>query len=178
VKVGHLQRFPLERIRENLEVNVIGTLAMIQAVTPEMVKRKSGTIIIVTSLGGRVPLPFLSPYSMSKYALESAGAALDVELKPFGINVSMIEPGPFGTGFNEQNLAKKFSWMSDDSIYKNKLDYIEKSEKKYVMGMQNDDFSAVIDAMVKAVESHKPKLRYAVPKWMGLGVNLLRGFGK
>lgn len=44
--------------------------------------------------------------------------------------------------------------------------------------MQNDDFSAVIDAMVKAAESHKPKLRYAVPKWMGLGVNLLRGFGK
>lgn len=126
---GALAEIPLERIRENLEVNVIGTLAMIQAVTPEMLKRKSGTIIIVTSLGGRVPLPFLSPYSMSKYALESAGAALDVELKPFGINVSMIEPGPFGTGFNEQNLAKKFSWMSDDSIYKNKLDYIEKSEK-------------------------------------------------
>ncbi len=175
---GALVEVPLERIRENLEVNVIGTLAMIQAVAPEMVERKSGTIIIVTSLGGRVPLPFLSPYSMSKYALESAGAALDVELKPFGINVSMIEPGPFGTGFNEQNLAKKFDWMGDDSIYKNKLDYIEESEKKYVMGMQKDDFSAVIDAMVTAAESENPKLRYAIPKWMGLGVNLLRGFGK
>jgi len=174
---GALVEVPLDRVRRNLETNVIGTLAMIQAVAPQMIAKKSGTIIIVTSLAGRIPLPFLSPYSMTKYALESAGAGLSEELKPFNINVSMIEPGPYGTGFNEGNAAKKYDWMKENSLYKDHIPYIEKAEKKLVFSMQQDNIQPVIDAMVKAAESNKPKLRYAVPKWMGLGVNLLRGFG-
>lgn len=175
---GALIEVPLERIRQNLETNVIGTIAMIQAAAPKMVAKRRGTIIIVTSLAGRIPLPFLSPYSMSKYALESAGAGLYEELKPFNVAVSMIEPGPYGTGFNESNMSKKFAWMKEDSLYKEHIDYIEKSEKKLVLSLQKNDFTPVVDAMVKVAEHNKPKLRYAVPKWMGLGVNLLRGFGQ
>ncbi len=175
---GALVEIPLERVRQNFETNVIGTLAMIQAVAPKMIDKRAGTIIIVTSLAGRIPLPFLSPYSMTKYALESAGAGLYEELKPFNINVSMIEPGPYGTGFNEENAAKKYNWMSDNSFYKHHIPYIEKTEKSLIFSRQIDDITPVINAMITATESKKPKLRYAVPKWMGLGVNLLRGFGK
>lgn len=174
---GALVEIPLERVRQNLETNVIGTLAVIQAVAPKMMAKKSGTIVIVTSLAGRVPMPFLSPYSMSKFALESAGAGLAEELKPFNVNVSMIEPGPYGTGFNENNIAKKYDWMTADSLYKDKIDEMKKIEKKLIFSMQKSDLKPVINAMVKASESKKPKLRYAVPKWMGLGVNILRGFG-
>ncbi|MFY0642433.1 MAG: SDR family oxidoreductase [Bermanella sp.] len=174
---GALVEIPIDRVRNNLETNVLGTLSMIQAVTPKMMKRKNGTIIMVTSLAGRVPLPFLSPYSMSKYALESAGAGLAEELKPFNIHVSMIEPGPYSTGFNEANMNKKYNWMKEDSLYRDKIDYIKKTENRLILRMQKSNFTPVIKAMVKAAESNKPKLRYAVPKWMGLGVNLLRGFG-
>ncbi|REL28181.1 SDR family NAD(P)-dependent oxidoreductase [Thalassotalea euphylliae] len=175
---GALVEVPLERIRNNLETNVIGTIAMIQAAAPKMMAKKSGTIIIVTSLVGRIPLPFLSPYSMTKFALESAGAGLAEELSPFGVNVSMIEPGPYGTGFNEANMEKKFSWMKPDSLYKDHKEYIAQVEQKSVLNMQSDNIQPVIDAMVKAAEHDKPKLRYAVPKWMGLAVNVMRGFGK
>jgi len=174
---GALVEVPLERIRQNLETNVVGTIAVIQAIAPKMMAKRSGTIVLITSLAGRVPMPFLSPYSMSKFALESAGAGLYEELKPFNVNVSMIEPGPYGTGFNEKNIAKKYDWMTDDSLYKDKISEMEKIEKKLIFSMQKSDFQPVIKAMVKASESNKPKLRYAVPKWMGIGVNLLRGFG-
>lgn len=175
---GALVEVPLERIRKNLETNVIGTIAMIQAAAPNMMHKRNGTIILVTSLAGRVPLPFLSPYSMSKYALESAGAALSEELKPFNVNVSMIEPGPYGTGFNEENMAKKYAWMDEHSLYQSHLDYIKKTEKRLILSMQQDDISPVINAMVRATEAKKPKLRYAVPTWMGIGVNILRGLGQ
>lgn len=175
---GPLVEVPLERVRQNMETNVIGTLAMIQAAAPKMMAKRNGTIMIVTSIVGRIPAPFLSPYSMSKFALESAGAGLAEELKPFDVNVTMIEPGPFGTGFNEGNMAKKKTWMQPDSLYKDHLDYITKVEQKTVLDMQNDDYSSVINAMVKAAEHDKPKLRYAAPTWMGLAVNAMRGFGK
>jgi len=174
---GALVEIPLERLRQNLETNVIGTIAVIQAVAPNMMTKKSGTIIIVTSLAGRIPMPFLSPYSMSKFALESAGAGLYEELKPFNVNVSMIEPGPYGTGFNESNTAKKHDWMTENSLYKDKIDEMEKIEKKLIFSRQKSNLQPVINAMITASESDQPKLRYAVPKWMGLGVNLLRGFG-
>ena len=175
---GPLVEIPLDRIRDNMETNVIGTIAMVQAAAPKMMAKGKGTIVLVTSIVGRIPLPFLSPYSMSKFALESAGAGLAEELKPFGVNVSMIEPGPFGTGFNEANMEKKFTWMKEDSLYKDHGDYIAGLEKKSVLDMQNDNYQAVVDTMVSVAENDKPKLRYAVPKWMGAAVNVMRGFGK
>lgn len=173
---GALAEVPLERIRRTLETNVIGSIGMVQAAVPELIKRGGGTIILVTSLAGRMPIPFLAPYGMTKFALECAGADLAVELQPFNIHVSMIEPGAFATGFNEAQIATKYSWMGPDSIYRDKKAYIEKNEGT-VLGLQSAKIEKVIQAMVKAAEAKKPKLRYAVPKWQGAGIQVLRGFG-
>ena len=142
-----------------------------------MIAKDGGTVILVTSLAGRMPIPFLAPYGLTKYALECVGADLAVELKPFNIKVAMIEPGAFGTGFNEAQLATKYSWMTENSIYKNLQGYIKKSEKT-VLGLQSDNTDKVVNTMVKAAEAKNPKLRYAVPKWQGIGVQLLRMLGQ
>lgn len=173
---GPLAEIPLERIRHNFETNVIGSLGMVQMAVPELIKRGGGTIVFVTSLAGRMPIPFLAPYGMTKYALEVAGADLAVELKPFNIAVTMIEPGAFSTGFNETQIATKYSWMGSDSIYRDQQALIEKNEQT-VLGLQSAKIEKVIEVLVAAVEAKKPKLRYAVPKWQGAGIQLLRAFG-
>lgn len=173
---GALAEVPLERIRRTLETNVVGSIGMVQAAVPELIKRGGGTIVLVTSLAGRMPIPFLAPYGMTKFALECAGAALAVELKPFKIHVSMVEPGAFATGFNEAQIATKYSWMGPNSIYRDKKAFIKKNEGT-VLGTQSGKIEQVIEAMITAAEARKPKLRYAVPKWQGAGIQLLRGLG-
>jgi short-subunit dehydrogenase len=173
---GALAEVPLDRIRRTLDTNVVGTIGMIQAAAPELIARGGGTIVIVTSLAGRMPIPFLGPYGLSKYALEAAGADLAVELKLFNIHVSMIEPGAYATGFNEAQIATKYSWMTPDSLYRDKVDFIKKNEQT-VMGLQSTKIEQVVRAMVTAAEAAKPKLRYAVPWWQGLGIRIMRAFG-
>lgn len=174
---GALAEVPLDRIRRTLETNVLGTIGMIQAAVPELIGRGGGTIVIVTSLAGRMAIPFLAPYGMTKYALEAAGADLAVELRPFNIRVSMIEPGAFATGFNEAQIATKYSWMKPDSIYRDQKAFIEKNER-IVMGLQSRKIEKVVAAMVTAAEAARPKLRYAVPWWQGLYIRILRGLGQ
>ena len=174
---GALAEVPLDRIRRTLETNIIGTIGMVQAAVPELISRGGGTIVIVTSLAGRMSIPFLAPYGMTKFALEVAGDDLAVELKPFNIHVSLIEPGSFATGFNEAQIATKYSWMTPTSIYSDKKDYIKKNEG-IVMGLQSSKIEKVVATMVKVAESSQPKLRYAVPAWQGAYIQLLRALGK
>ena len=174
---GALAEVPLDRIRRTLETNVIGTIGMIQAAVPELMKKGGGTIMIVTSLAGRMPIPFLAPYGMTKFALEVAGADLAVELKPFNIRVAMIEPGSFATGFNEAQIATKYVWMKPDSIYRDQKAFMKKNEG-IVMGLQSSRIGMVVSTMVRVAEMATPKIRYAVPKWQGVYVQLLRAFGQ
>ncbi len=174
---GALAEVPLDRIRRTFETNVIGTIGMIQAAVPELIAKGGGTIVLVTSLAGRMPIPFLAPYGMTKFALEVAGADLAVELKPFNIRVSMIEPGSFATGFNEAQIATKYSWMTPTSIYRDKKTFIEKNEG-IVRGMQSSKIEQVVATMVAVAESARPKLRYAVPTWQGAYVHALRALGR
>lgn len=174
---GALAEVPLDRIRRTFETNVLGTIGMVQAAVPELITRGGGTIVIVTSLAGRMAIPFLAPYGMTKFALEVAGADLAVELSPFNIRVSLVEPGSFATGFNEAQIATKYAWMRPDSIYRDKVDYIKKNEG-IVMGLQSSRIDQVVQAMVTAAEASRPRLRYAVPWWQGRYVQALRALGQ
>ena len=91
---GPLELLPIDEIRQVLEVNVLGAVAVTQAFLP-LLKAARGRIVNITSVAGRAALPFLGPYAASKFALEAISDSLRRELIPFGVKVIVIEPGNF-----------------------------------------------------------------------------------
>ncbi len=102
---GPLEEVPLERLREVLEVNVVGAVAVTQAFLP-LLRAGRGRIVNVSSVSGRVAPPFLGPYAASKFALEALSDALRVELRPWGLRVVLVEPGPVETPFWDKGHAE------------------------------------------------------------------------
>jgi NAD(P)-dependent dehydrogenase (short-subunit alcohol dehydrogenase family) len=93
---GPLEFLPLDDLRRQLEVNVIGQVALAQAVLPE-IRAATGRIVNIGSVGGRVAHPFIGPYHASKFAIEAITDSLRKELRPWGIHVVVVEPGSMAT---------------------------------------------------------------------------------
>src|ERR687894_214914 len=87
-----LEFIPVDRLRQQLEVNLIGQIAVTQAFLPAL-RRAGGRIVMMSSIGGRVALPLVGPYNASKFGLEGASDSLRRELRPHGVDVILIEPG-------------------------------------------------------------------------------------
>ncbi|TSE08299.1 MULTISPECIES: SDR family oxidoreductase [Aquimarina] len=95
--VGITEAYSVEQAKDQFETNFFGILRTTKAVAPYMRKQKEGLIINVTSLAGRLAFPYFGIYCASKHAVEAYSQALRYELAPFGVEVSVVEPGPFGT---------------------------------------------------------------------------------
>lgn len=94
--LGPIQTVPLDDVRRQLEVNVVGQIAVTQATLPRL-RRCRGRLVFISSLGGRVPIPLEGVYCASKFALEALADSLRVELRPWGVRVIVVEPGAFDT---------------------------------------------------------------------------------
>jgi NAD(P)-dependent dehydrogenase (short-subunit alcohol dehydrogenase family) len=115
-QTGPMADVPIDRVRRLFEVNVFGTLAITQKVVPQMVARKSGRVIIMSSIGGVVSAPAFGPYSMTKFALEAMGKAMRAELAGVGVDVTLLNPGPFDTGFNDRMADSMWEWFDANSV--------------------------------------------------------------
>ena len=98
---GPLEELPLDALRHQFDVNVLGALRITQLVAPGMRRRGHGRIVHISSVAGQITMPGMGAYAMSKHSLESMSAALRQELKPFGIKVSVIQPSGIDTPFAE-----------------------------------------------------------------------------
>lgn len=170
---GPLAEIDLERIKRVLDVNVFGALELTRKFIPRMAERKSGRIIFIGSIAGLIPTPFLAPYGMSKFALESIAFSLRPELKPFGIDVVMVNPGGYNTDFNQKNIGKKYDWIGSSVLYKDHMDVIKKAEGTIIRS-ELQDTSSIARQIVKAVEDKSPKRRYVAPIWQWWAVPLIR----
>jgi NAD(P)-dependent dehydrogenase (short-subunit alcohol dehydrogenase family) len=102
---GPLEVVDLAQLREQLEVNVVGQVAVTQAALP-LLRQARGRIVFVGSIGGKVAVQFAGPYHASKYAIEAIGDCLRQELEPDGIAVAIVEPGPISTGIWDKAAAR------------------------------------------------------------------------
>jgi NAD(P)-dependent dehydrogenase (short-subunit alcohol dehydrogenase family) len=111
--IGPLLLVPMDRFRQVFEVNVFGTLEMTRAVGSRMVDAGKGRIVIVSSVAGVRAGGISGPYAMSKHALQAMGSSLRGELAPLGVDVTLVNPGPHGTGFNDRMVQGINEWLDD-----------------------------------------------------------------
>ena len=164
VVAGPLEFVPIDSLRSQLEINVIGHIAVTQALLP-LLRQAQGRIINMSSVSGRVATPFLGPYAASKFALEALSDSMRLELMPWDINVSVIEPGPISTPIWTKSIeATKL--MIDKLPKKAKVLYGPAFqaallwENNIEQSMSTPE--VVVRAVVHALTSRKPRIRYRI----------------
>jgi NAD(P)-dependent dehydrogenase (short-subunit alcohol dehydrogenase family) len=157
---GSLEDISIEELKAQFETNFFGVIRVTQLVLPIMRKQKSGTIVNVSSVGGRIGLPVLSAYHSTKFALEGLSESMSYELEPFGIRVVIIEPGVIRTNImNSSIIAKKA--QDPKSPY---FSLIQKVENNFKLMMENESSppEEVAKVILGVVTSENPQLRYTV----------------
>jgi len=153
---GCLEDISMDDLKAQFETNFFGVVRVLQSVIPVMRKQKSGTIVNVSSVAGRIGFPVSPAYISSKFALEGLSESLRYELSPFGINTIIIEPGVTKTNF--MSSTKKV--LKSDSPYRDITD-------KVIMGItmmseMGTPAKEVADTIIKAIKSENPLPRYVV----------------
>lgn len=159
-----LEVIPLSQLRKQLEVNVIGQIAVTQAFLP-LLRQAQGRIVNMGSIAGRGTIPMMGPYSASKFAMEALTNALRLELYPWGIHVSIIEPGAIATPIWDKSLNTALD-VEKDMPAGAKLLY-EKAARQVWEAVQEAaqraiPVDAVVQAVLHALTSPRPKTRYLV----------------
>ncbi|MEK6743373.1 MAG: SDR family NAD(P)-dependent oxidoreductase [Nitrospirota bacterium] len=161
---GPLEFLPLSEIRKQFEVNVFGQIAVTQAFLP-LLRQARGRIVNMSSIAGRVAFPYIGPYSASKYALEAISDALRIELLPWGISVSVIEPGDVATPIWNKSLAAAQKTRQDlpsqaADLYGPAFEAVTRTAGKAAASAF--DPVHVVRAVEHALTAVNPKTRYLV----------------
>ncbi len=156
---GMVEAVSLEEAQRQFDANVFGLARVTKAVLPHMRSRKSGTIINMSSVVGKVPSPMIGWYGASKHAVEALSDALRAEVKGFGIKVAIIEPGAMATEFLDVAL-KQIQTIKHPQEYKSNVsNFVEAFKKNYSKAPGPEP---VVNAILKATNSSNPKTRYKV----------------
>jgi NAD(P)-dependent dehydrogenase (short-subunit alcohol dehydrogenase family) len=164
VVAGPLELLPLERFRTQLEVNVVGPLAVTQAFLPAL-RRAKGRIVNIGSANSRIVAPYLGPYSASKHALAAMSRAMHLELRTWGIHVALVEPGGHATPIWDKTLAasdvlERQTPSDAVDMYRADLDAMRTATRH--MAASADPADNVVHAVVHALTARRPRVRYPV----------------
>lgn len=159
-QMGPVELIPPASIQRQFQVNILGPLTLIQALIPGMRQQGGGRIINMSSLGGRMAFPFGGLYSGSKFALEGLSDALRMELAPFNIKVSVIEPGPVSTNFfavAAQGVEQAVS-VPQETPYRAAFEKLEGLEKQTSSRSWSSERVAAV--IVRSLTDRHPRPRY------------------
>ncbi len=162
---GSAEEVPIHLVKRQMEVNYFGVLRVVSAILPAMRKRMYGKVSIIGSLGGRIAMPMQSHYSSSKYALEAYSDALRLEIAPYDIDVTIVEPGDTRTDFT----LKREIYIPENSAY-------EEAVRHAVGVMERDELHGasaeqVAETVLKVARSDHPKAR-VIPGFKNRGLGL------
>src|SRR5207302_472331 len=155
---------PLAEWRRQLDVNVVRPVAMIQRFLP-LLREHHGRLVNISSIGGRFSQPFVAPYVASKHAMEALSDALRIELRPWGIDVVLIEPGAVATPLWDRGLRHADALASIApprlaELYGRATEVMRRVARRE--GDRGVPPQRVADAIVEALMSRRPRTRYLV----------------
>lgn len=165
--IGAFENCSPEQIRKQFETNVFGLMEVTRALLPHFRERRSGVIINITSIGGRMAFPTYTMYNASKWAVEGFSEGLQYELEPFNIRVKVIEPGPIKTDFYDRSPDIAKSEITDYDEFVNRvLANLKRA------GEQGEPAEVVADTIYKAAIDHSNQLRYSCDRLGGVFLTL------
>jgi NAD(P)-dependent dehydrogenase (short-subunit alcohol dehydrogenase family) len=154
-----IEDITLDQVKEQFETNFFGVVRLVKEVLPVMRKQRNGIIVNVSSGAGRVAIPVSSAYVATKFALEELSESMRYELKEFGINIIIIEPGVIRTNFVE-NMKTAGTRSRSESPY---ADLIGRTLKGFGGLMNNSSPPKLVaEAILNAITSKEPEIRYVV----------------
>jgi NAD(P)-dependent dehydrogenase (short-subunit alcohol dehydrogenase family) len=151
--VGTIEEASADEVRALYETNIFGSLSVIQAAVPLLRKQGKGHILGVSSGLGHVTMPVIGYYCSSKWAFEAIHESLAIEVKPFGIKVTIIEPGAYATEFGSPSSGKFATGLD---VYEE----LRKSVFQRVGSMERGDPNATSEAVFTVVDTENPPLRF------------------
>ena len=161
---GPVELVPLAEWRRQLDVNVVGQVAVVQAALPAL-RRSRGRVVLMGSIGGVSALPFLAPYAASKFALEGIADSLRLEVEPFGIRVAIVRPGTIATpiwrkgGETADELARTYP-AEVANVYAPAVAAFRRAAA--AAGARGAPAERVADAVEHALTAPRPRTRYLV----------------
>ena len=155
---GSVEDVSVNEFKAQFETNFFSVIRIIQEVAPIMREQKSGHIINISSIAGRIGFPISPAYISSKFALEGLSESLRFELMPFGVNVIIIEPGMIKTNFFEPMKLGEKAEKTD--VYKNITEKVLSGVK--MMAQMATDPKEVSNTIIQAIKEEKPLPRYIV----------------
>ncbi len=162
---GPIEEVPMEEVRRQFETNVFGLTLLTKLVLPGMRRQRWGKIVNLSSMGGRMTLPGGGFYHATKYAVEAISDALRFEVKGFGIDVIIIEPGPIKTEFGDTAIARVAALGGPESPYREFLTVLQRQIRDAYegpMGRLAADADAVAKVIETAITTPRPKTRYVI----------------
>jgi NAD(P)-dependent dehydrogenase (short-subunit alcohol dehydrogenase family) len=161
---GPLELIPIDDFRRQIEVNLIGQIAVTQAFLPAL-RRARGRVVFLSSIGGLNANPYMSPYHASKFGIEAVGDSLRQEMRQFGVEVSLVEPGSVATpiwakGKESADAIQDRLTPEDERLYGDKVARMGKVLEK--VGARGVPPEKVADVVARALTDKRPKTRYLV----------------
>lgn len=153
---GPVETTTIDEAMEQLETNFWGTVRVVRAALPAMRNAGKGRIILLSSIGGEIALPFQAYYSASKFAIEGWAEALAYEVAPFGLHVTLVQPGNFATGFTDSRRTPSAGFGAYDVAARAALTVMERDERS------GDDASKAARVIVEQLEASRPRRRVSV----------------
>lgn len=173
---GSIACININRLINNFNVNVFGTIKLTQVVLSNMINKGEGKIINVASLAGIMSISFLGSYSATKASIIKLSIALKNELKLINKNIKivLIEPGFYHTGFNRIMIDNKYN---DSFSYFDKcIDIIKKRENLMLKTLEKNNFNSITNKIIKAIKVNNPKFIYRAPMLQVIGSKIYELF--
>lgn len=162
---GSIAEIDMNLVRNNFEVNVFSNFEIVQLLIGNMIQKNKGKIIFMSSLASIYPIPFIESYAATKASIVRLALSLKKELKILksNIDISIIEPGFYYTGFNQVMFQNKYEWMDIETYFHSCIDLIRKKESFIEKYIEKKNLKSIEKQIVKAIQSKNSDTFYRAP---------------